>query len=99
LQKFLDEKKEEEKKEKKEEKKYVPKVKKLSPEEEIAMDEKADEKVQESLKPKPEAKPSNVQDEYDAKFTLAKDAEKSAPPSHDSIEYTIKNGASKVEHD
>lgn len=52
----------------------------------------------ESIKPKPEEKKTNVQDEYDAKFTLAKDADKSAPPSHDSIEYTIKTGTSLPEH-
>lgn len=47
---------------------------------------------QDSIKPpKPEEKATNVQDEYDKNFTLKVDANKSAPPSHDSIAYTLKN--------
>jgi len=72
--------------EKKEEKKQ------MTPEEELEYDEKIEKRYQDSIKPpKPEEKATNVQDEYDNNFTLAKDANKSAPPSHDSIAYTLKN--------
>ena len=70
----------------------------MSPEEKFELTGKRDKEYEESIKPKPEEKATNVQDEYDAKLTLDKDAEKSAPPSHESIEYTKKNNASLPEH-
>ena len=69
--------------------------KKLTKEEEKEQEEIAEKRYKEAVEvKKPEGPKENIQDLYDAYATLASDAVKNAPPSKDSIAYTIKNQSS-----
>lgn len=63
-------------------------------------DDKVEKRYQDSIQvKKPEGPKKNAQDEYDEIHISSRDAIKSAPPSKDSIAFTLKNQSSLVDHE